>query len=267
MGSFEAVDMGSEAKRVVLGFGSGAADLRTAVEGYLMTQQGLRRLGSGTLGSREGKTPGIAVSLPASSRPSSISQRSSRAARAPSGWGTSIRHSSCPPQSPVPSSGGGADVHAADGDGLAPRHWQVEHGPSGRGADHPRPLGVRRARESAVVVRRLERDGRESAADPAVRELQPPERLVPVERPDHHGELRGQPWQHVDRAGGRRCGEAVQARQAAAEHPAPGLLQRRAAPVRGGLATALPAAVPVPEVGRRSTHESTSEGWRVRPSC
>jgi len=79
MGAFEAVDMGSEAKRIVLGFGSGAADLRTAVEGYLMTQQGLRRLGSGTLESGGGKTPGIAVFLPASSRPSSISQRSARA--------------------------------------------------------------------------------------------------------------------------------------------------------------------------------------------
>lgn len=60
MGSFEAVDTGSAAKRVVLGFGSRAADLRTAVEGYLMTEQGLRRLGSGTLESRGGRTPGIA---------------------------------------------------------------------------------------------------------------------------------------------------------------------------------------------------------------
>jgi hypothetical protein len=58
MGYFEAVDTGSAAKRVVLGFGSRAADLRTAVEGYLMTEQGLRRLGSGTLESRGGQNTG-----------------------------------------------------------------------------------------------------------------------------------------------------------------------------------------------------------------
>jgi hypothetical protein len=58
MGYFEAVDTGSAANRVVLGFGSGAADLRTAVEGDLMTEQGLRRLGSGTLESRGAKCRG-----------------------------------------------------------------------------------------------------------------------------------------------------------------------------------------------------------------
>jgi len=52
MGSCEAIDTGRVAKRVVLGFSSGAADLRTAVEGSPMTEQGLRRLGSGTLESR-----------------------------------------------------------------------------------------------------------------------------------------------------------------------------------------------------------------------
>ena len=62
-GSFEAVDTGGAAKRVVLGFGSGAAELLTAVEGYRMTEQGLRRLGSGTPESRGGKMPGIAVPL------------------------------------------------------------------------------------------------------------------------------------------------------------------------------------------------------------
>jgi hypothetical protein len=63
MGSFEAVDTGRAAKRVMLGFGSGAADLRTAAEGDPMTAQGLRRLGSGTRESRGGKTPGVAVPL------------------------------------------------------------------------------------------------------------------------------------------------------------------------------------------------------------
>ena len=63
MGYFESVDSGSAAKRIVLGFGSGAADLKTAVEGYLMTDRGLRRLGSGDVDAGGGKTPGVAVPL------------------------------------------------------------------------------------------------------------------------------------------------------------------------------------------------------------
>jgi hypothetical protein len=35
--------------------------LDTVVEGYTMTPQGLRRLGSGTLSSSGGKTPGVVV--------------------------------------------------------------------------------------------------------------------------------------------------------------------------------------------------------------
>jgi len=63
MGYFESVDSGSAAKRIVLGFGSGAADLKTAVEGYLMTDRGLRRLGSGDVDAGGGKTPGVAAPL------------------------------------------------------------------------------------------------------------------------------------------------------------------------------------------------------------
>ncbi len=63
MGYFESVDSGSAAKRIVLGFGQGAADLKTVVEGYLMTDKGLRRLGSGTVESGTGKAPGVAVPL------------------------------------------------------------------------------------------------------------------------------------------------------------------------------------------------------------
>jgi hypothetical protein len=63
MGYFESVDSGSAAKRIVLGFGSGAAHLNTAVEVYLMTDKGLRRLGSGDVESGGGKTPGVAVPL------------------------------------------------------------------------------------------------------------------------------------------------------------------------------------------------------------
>jgi len=63
MGYFESVDEGSAAKRIVLGFGSGAADLKTAVEGYLMTDKGLRRLGSGAVDADTGKSPGVALPL------------------------------------------------------------------------------------------------------------------------------------------------------------------------------------------------------------
>lgn len=63
MGYFESVDSGSSVKRIVLGFGSGAADLKTVVEGYLMTDKGLHRLGSGTVDSGTGKAPGVAVPL------------------------------------------------------------------------------------------------------------------------------------------------------------------------------------------------------------
>lgn len=55
------VDEGSTAKRVAIGFGSGGSELKTAVEGYQVTAQGLRKLGSGTLDSGGSKTPGGAV--------------------------------------------------------------------------------------------------------------------------------------------------------------------------------------------------------------
>jgi hypothetical protein len=63
MGYFESIDPGSAVKRIALGFGSGAAQLKTAVEGYLMTDKGLRRLGSGTVAAGGGKTPGVALPL------------------------------------------------------------------------------------------------------------------------------------------------------------------------------------------------------------
>jgi hypothetical protein len=49
---------GSEAKRIAIGFGSGASDLKVAAEGFQMTAQGLRKLGSGTTESAGGKAPG-----------------------------------------------------------------------------------------------------------------------------------------------------------------------------------------------------------------
>lgn len=52
---------GGAVKRFVIGFGSGTSELGTVVEGYVMTPQGLRRLGSGTLSSSGSKTPGVFV--------------------------------------------------------------------------------------------------------------------------------------------------------------------------------------------------------------
>jgi len=60
-GYFVSIDEGSAAKRMLVGFGSGTASLKTAVEGFQMTEQGLRRLGSGTVDSSGGKGPGAAV--------------------------------------------------------------------------------------------------------------------------------------------------------------------------------------------------------------
>jgi hypothetical protein len=62
-GHFESVEEGSMGKRVVLGFGSGNADLKTAVDVYQMTPQGLRKLGSGKIDAGGGKTPGVLLPL------------------------------------------------------------------------------------------------------------------------------------------------------------------------------------------------------------
>jgi Domain of unknown function (DUF4410) len=62
-GYFVSIDEGSAGSRVLVGFGSGAAEMRAAVEGYQMTAQGLRLLGSGEFQSGGGKMPGIAAPL------------------------------------------------------------------------------------------------------------------------------------------------------------------------------------------------------------
>ncbi len=54
---------GSAAKRVAIGFGSGTSELRTMVEGFQVTAQGMRKLGSGSLDSGGSKGPGTAASL------------------------------------------------------------------------------------------------------------------------------------------------------------------------------------------------------------
>jgi hypothetical protein len=62
-GYFVSVDEGSGVKRAIVGFGSAAAELRTAVEGYQMTDQGLRQLGRGEVRSGGGEMPGVVVPL------------------------------------------------------------------------------------------------------------------------------------------------------------------------------------------------------------
>ena len=57
------VEEGSAAQRTVIGFRSGASRLSVAVEGYQMTAQGPRKLGSGKVESGGSKTPGAAAPL------------------------------------------------------------------------------------------------------------------------------------------------------------------------------------------------------------
>jgi hypothetical protein len=56
-------NQGSAEKRILIGFGSGASDLKVAVEGFQMTAQGLRKLGSGSTDAEGGKTPGADLGL------------------------------------------------------------------------------------------------------------------------------------------------------------------------------------------------------------
>lgn len=58
-GAFIAVDEGSRAKRMLIGFGAGAAELRTVVEGYQLRESGLQPLGSAEIEAEGGKMPGI----------------------------------------------------------------------------------------------------------------------------------------------------------------------------------------------------------------
>lgn len=60
-GYLVSVESGGAVKRFVIGFGYGTSEMDTVVEGYLMTPQGLRSLGSGTVSSSGGKTAGVVV--------------------------------------------------------------------------------------------------------------------------------------------------------------------------------------------------------------
>jgi len=63
VGYFVSIDSGNIAKRFAIGFGSGAPELQTVVEVYVMSPQGLRRLGSAELNSAGSKAPGAALPL------------------------------------------------------------------------------------------------------------------------------------------------------------------------------------------------------------
>ena len=60
-GEFISIDEGNRAKRILIGFGSGAAGLDTLVEVYQVTSQGLRPLGSAEVTAAGGKMPGMLV--------------------------------------------------------------------------------------------------------------------------------------------------------------------------------------------------------------
>ena len=58
-GGFVTVDEGSRLQRMLIGFGAGAAELRTLVEGYQQTAEGLSPLGSAEVEAAGGQMPGV----------------------------------------------------------------------------------------------------------------------------------------------------------------------------------------------------------------
>lgn len=60
-GYLVSMETGDAAKRMTIGFGSGGSELATAVEGYQMTADGLRKLGSGTVRATGKKGPGASL--------------------------------------------------------------------------------------------------------------------------------------------------------------------------------------------------------------
>ncbi len=62
-GQFVTIDEGDRAKRMLIGFGKGGAELKTVAEGYQITASGPRLLGSRDITAKGGKMPGMAVPL------------------------------------------------------------------------------------------------------------------------------------------------------------------------------------------------------------
>jgi len=64
-GVFVSIDEGSRLKRILIGFGSGAGELKTLVEIYQVTTEGLRPLVSEEITAKGGKMPGMFIAVPA----------------------------------------------------------------------------------------------------------------------------------------------------------------------------------------------------------
>ena len=62
-GEFVSINESSRLKRMLIGFGAGAAELKTFVEGYQVTASGLRPLGSAEVEAGGGKMPGMLVPI------------------------------------------------------------------------------------------------------------------------------------------------------------------------------------------------------------
>ena len=62
-GEFISISEGSRTKRVLIGFGAGAGELKTLAEAYLVTDAGLRPVGSTQVDTAGGKLPGMLVPL------------------------------------------------------------------------------------------------------------------------------------------------------------------------------------------------------------
>jgi len=60
-GAFLALDEGNRIKRMLIGFGSGAAELGSIVEAFQMREDGLHPLGSGEIVAGGGQMPGVLV--------------------------------------------------------------------------------------------------------------------------------------------------------------------------------------------------------------
>jgi hypothetical protein len=60
-GHLVSMSEGEKKERILVGFGAGESELKAAVEGFQMTDHGLRALGKGTTDSTAGKTPGVGV--------------------------------------------------------------------------------------------------------------------------------------------------------------------------------------------------------------
>jgi hypothetical protein len=71
-GEFVSMDEGSRRKRMLIGFGAGAAELKTHVEGYQITTRGERRLGSGEIKAAGGKMPGMLVPVAGGAKAGSV---------------------------------------------------------------------------------------------------------------------------------------------------------------------------------------------------